>query len=280
MSDLKERSSLFKFFYIMLSIITFPFFVIIYIIKHPKISITVLLILGGIIAYFPLKNGVKYNNIIEWYKNKLNEAKMEVVANVIDEDNILLSEKKANEIKELKKDLESLKKEENMVKGEYFNEKVKRVDEFEDVASKVRKKGGFKKKGETKRIQNAEALVEEGQKIDGLKGFMLKKEQLDKEKLINDGDVMLFEDDNEKLGKVKEEINPIEPSIDLEDMLNEEPLEIKEEPLVIEEKKVEKHNVFDENMIDLEHDIEYHKKEVIEEKVEEIEAEAEDLELF
>ncbi len=281
MSDMKERSGLFKFFYIVLSVITFPFFAIIYVIKHPKMFLVILLILVGVVVYFPLKDGVRYNNIVQWYKDKLNEAKMKVVTSVVDEDNVLLSDSMAKDIKEMKKDLDSLKKEENMVKGENFNENIKRSEVFEDVADVVRKKGGFKKKGETKRIKNAESLVEEGQKIDGLKGFMLKKEQIEKDKLVNGGDVMLFEDDNEKLGKVKDDKN-----IELEFNKVDEPKvdDAKEEPVVEEipleetKKKIKEHKVFDENMLDdLDLNINEPKKAP---KKEEIEAEPEELELF
>ncbi len=278
MSSFKERSGLFKFFYIVLSIITFPIFAVIFMIKHPKSSLVILLILAGVVAYFPLKNGVKYNNIIGWYKDKYNETKLQVLTSVVDEDSILLSGKMAKDVKALKEERDNLEKEKNMVKGENFNENIKRSDDIESITQNVRKKGGFKKKGETKRIKTAESLIEDGQKVQGLKVFMLQKEQLEKDKLINDGDVMLFEDDSEKLGapigfedieNINEKIEPLAENVE----------EIKD--ITAKEESIEKHNVFDENMIDLELDINEPKEaKVVEEKEEEIIAEPEELELF
>ena len=282
MSSFKERSGLFKFFYIVLSVFTFPIFAIIYIIKHPKSFLVILLILAGVVAYFPLKNGVKYNNIIGWYKDKYNETKLQVLTSVVDEDSILLSDKMAKDVKALKEERDNLEKEKNMVKGENFNENVKRSDDIESLVQNVRRKGGFKKKGETKRIKTAESLIEDGQKVQGLKEFMLQKEQLEKDKLINDGDVMLFEDDNEKLGK-QIEFNDIDNSFEeKKETLDESVVEDKN--TTAKDESIEKHNVFDENMIDLELDIDEPKKakekEAKEEKEEEIIAEPEELELF
>lgn len=279
MSSFKERSGLFKFFYIVLSVFTFPIFAIIYIIKHPKSFLVILLILAGVVAYFPLKNGVKYNNIIDWYKDKYNETKLQVLTSVVDEDSILLSDKMAKDVKALKEERDNLEKEKNMVKGENFNENVKRSDDIESIVQNVRRKGGFKKKGETKRIKTAESLIEDGQKVQGLKEFMLQKEQLEKDKLINDGDVMLFEDDNEKLGK-QIEFNDIDNSFEeKKETLDESVVEDKN--TTAKDESIEKHNVFDENMIDLEFGIDEPKEaKVIEEKEEEIIAEPEELELF
>lgn len=279
MSSFKERSGLFKFFYIVLSVFTFPIFAIIYIIKHPKSFLVILLILAGVVAYFPLKNGVKYNNIIGWYKDKYNETKLQILTSVVDEDSILLSDKMAKDVKALKEERDNLEKEKNMVKGENFNENIKRSDDIESLVQNVRRKGGFKKKGETKRIKTAESLIEDGQKVQGLKVFMLQKEQLEKDKLINDGDVMLFEDDNEKLGK-QIEFNDIDNSFEeKKETLDESVVEDKN--TTAKDESIEKHNVFDENMIDLEFGIDEPKeKEEKEEKEEEIKAEPEELELF
>lgn len=291
MSSFKERSGLFKFFYIVLSVFTFPIFAIIYIIKHPKSFLVILLILAGVVAYFPLKNGVKYNDIIGWYKDKYNETKLQVLTSVVDEDSILLSDKMAKDVKALKEERDNLEKEKNMVKGENFNENIKRSDDIESIVQNVRRKGGFKKKGETKRIKTAESLIEDGQKVQGLKEFMLQKEQLEKDKLINDGDVMLFEDDNEKLGKqiefedienINEKIEPLAENVEeIKETLDESVVEDKN--TTAKDESIEKHNVFDENMIDLELGIDEPKeakaKEEKEEK-EEIIAEPEELELF
>ena len=75
----KQRSSIFKFFYIVLRIITFPIYVVIYVLKNPLWVLFFVLLGLGCLAYYPMSQGVHSSDIIEWYKNKYTEVKYDVV---------------------------------------------------------------------------------------------------------------------------------------------------------------------------------------------------------
>ena len=74
MSDEKQRSSLFKFFYIILRVLTFPIYVVLYILKHPMWVLFFVLLGAGIVVYYPMSKGVPTSEIIQWYKNKYAEV--------------------------------------------------------------------------------------------------------------------------------------------------------------------------------------------------------------
>ena len=70
MSETKERSGIFKFFYIFLSIITFPIFAVLFVLRHPLWVLIVLLLLAGGAAYWPMsQHNVALTDVVDWYKN-------------------------------------------------------------------------------------------------------------------------------------------------------------------------------------------------------------------
>ncbi len=143
----KQRSSIFKFFYIILRIITFPIYVVIYILKHPLwVLFFILLALGGL-AYYPMSKGVHSSDILEWYKNKYTEVKYDVVKTVAEKaDESFVPESIVKEVKKEQQKMDEEKEEAKRFKGENYNAKVSRQDEFEDIAVSIKKRGGFKKK--------------------------------------------------------------------------------------------------------------------------------------
>lgn len=143
----KQRSSIFKFFYIILRIITFPIYVVIYILKHPLwVLFFILLALGGL-AYYPMSKGVHSSDILEWYKNKYSEVKYDVVKTVAEKaDESFVPESIVKEVKKEQQKMDEEKEEAKRFKGENYNAKVSRQDEFEDIAVSIKKRGGFKKK--------------------------------------------------------------------------------------------------------------------------------------
>lgn len=151
----KERSSLFKFLYTVLSVITFPIFAVLYVLKHPLWVMCLILALCGAVVYFPLQAGVKPQDVPEWYKKKYTEVKYEVAVKSAEHgDSALFS----------KEELENLADEVAANKGlksENFNAKVSRDKVMEDVASGLKKRGGFKRKGEITVRQTAEEQNEE-----------------------------------------------------------------------------------------------------------------------
>jgi hypothetical protein len=209
MSDLRERSGIFKFFYVVLSIITFPIFAIIYIIKHPKWILFFMVLAGGILAYFPLKDGENINNIVEWYKKKYNYASLKIVSKAIEGGNEkFIPQNLLVKAKEMQKELKDIELDETKVKGENFNDRIIRDDEFEELAVKLNKKGGFKQKGETDREAKVEVLVEEGQKAGGLYELMQKHEEKvesDAKKLEEAAVIDLSLSDEESLDELNKE---------------------------------------------------------------------------
>ena len=71
---------IFKFFYVILSVITFPIFAILFILRHPLWLFVILLVLAGGAAYFPISQGVKPDNIVSWYQQKYADIKVQIVS--------------------------------------------------------------------------------------------------------------------------------------------------------------------------------------------------------
>ena len=247
MSDLRERSGLFKFFYVVLSIITFPIFAIIYIIKHPKWILFFIVLGGGILAYFPLKDGENISNIVEWYKKKYEYASLKIVSKAVEGGNEkFIPQNILVKVKEMQKELKDIELDETKVKGENFNDRIIRDDEFEELAVKLNKKGGFKQKGETDREAKVEVLVEEGQKAGGLYELMQKHEEKvesDAKKLEEAAVIDLSLSDEESLDELNKEApkdeqlsNEIGKGVELNIVpeVNEPKAEIVVEPNVIE----------------------------------------------
>ena len=181
MSEGKQRSSLFKFFYIVLRVLTFPIYIVIYILKNPLWFLFFILLAVGILAYYPISQGVHSSDIIEWYKNKYSEVKYDVVKTVAEKsDSGFIPEALVKEVKKEQQKLDEEKEEAKRFKGENYNAKVTRQDEFEDVANTIKKRGGFKKK--TAEIQDAEikeaevSAADTKENIGGLSGILKKIE--------------------------------------------------------------------------------------------------------
>ncbi len=161
MSVTRERSTIFKFFYIVLSIITFPIFALIYILKHPFWVLFFLLLIAGGIAYYPMSQGVDISNVVEWYKKKYEDTRLELVNKAIESGKSQYVPKVIlDDVKKIKEELEVEKEESLRVKSENYNDKIVRDDEFEEIAVSVKKKGGFKKKV-AEEVKTEEVVTEE-----------------------------------------------------------------------------------------------------------------------
>ncbi len=181
MSDTRERSSIFKFLYIVLSIVTFPIFVVIYICRHPFWVLFFVLLIGGGIVYYPLSKGVEIDKVGEWYKTQYADKKLEIVTKAVESGNGgLVPSAVVEEVKKTKQKLEEEKKESLREKSENYNDKVVRDEKFEEVAVGVRKKGGFKKKAKPLNSkESVKAVIDEGVKAGGL-GALFKKVEEEK----------------------------------------------------------------------------------------------------
>ena len=125
MSEGKQRSSLFKFFYIVLRFLTFPIYIVIYILKNPLWFLFFILLAVGILAYYPISQGVHSSDIIEWYKNKYSEVKYDVVKTVAEKsDSGFIPEALVKEVKKEQQKLDEEKEEAKRFKGENYNAKV------------------------------------------------------------------------------------------------------------------------------------------------------------
>ena len=185
MSDTRERSGIFKFFYIVLSVITFPIFVVIYICKHPFWVLFFVLLIGGVGVYYPLSKGVEIDKIADWYKAQYTDKKLEIVTKAVESGNSgLVPTAVIDEVQKTKKKLEEEKKESLREKGENYNDKIVRDEKFEEVAVGIRKKGGFKKKAKPMNSkESVETAIGEGVKAGGL-GALFKK--VEEEKKIHE----------------------------------------------------------------------------------------------
>ena len=184
MSDTRERSGIFKFFYIVLSVITFPIFVVIYIFKHPFWVLFFVLLISGGIVFYPLSKGVEIDKVVEWYKTQYMDKKLEIVTKAVESGKGgLVPSSIIEEVEKTKKKLEDEKKESLREKSENYNDKVVRDEKFEEVALGVKKKGGFKKKTKPMNSkENVETAIGEGVKAGGL-GMLFKKVEEEKKLL-------------------------------------------------------------------------------------------------
>ena len=165
MSETRERSTIFKFFYIVLSIVTFPIFAVIYILKHPFWVLFFILLLTGGVAYYPISQGVEISNVVEWYKKKYEDTRLEIVTRAVESGKSQYVPKAIlDDVKKVKEELEEEKEESLRVKGENYNAKVVRDDDFEEIAIGVKKKGGFKKKTTEEEVKT-EAISEEPKEV-------------------------------------------------------------------------------------------------------------------
>ena len=216
----KQRSSLFKFFYIVLRIITFPIYVLIYILKHPLwVLLFIVLGLAGL-AYYPMSKGVHSSDIVEWYKNKYSEVKYDVIKSVAEKvDEGFVPASLVEEVKKEQQKIEEEKEEEKRFKGENYNVKVSRQDEFEDVAVTIKKRGGFKKKTVEKQeedIQNTDS----SEKAGGLSGI-LKKIETKNEELAKEIKDEVVEDTSTVEEAISENLDNPKEDVSIEEVVSE-----------------------------------------------------------
>ena len=216
----RERSGIFKFFYIVLSIVTFPIFAIIYILKHPLWFLFFVLLVLGVLIYFPMSDGVEFNGMVDWYKKKYSDVRLEVVTKAVESGKSSFVPKSIiDDVEKIKIEAEEEKQESLRVKGENYNDKIVRDKEFEDVAVGIKKKTGFaKKKKEPTLDDNAKSLVEEGEKAGGLSAILknaTKKTEEEKNEFADEGisvigDVLdSLETDEDENENTKEDIEDI-----------------------------------------------------------------------
>ena len=165
MSETKERSGIFKFFYIFLSIITFPIFAVLFVLRHPLWVLIVLLLLAGGAAYWPMsQHNVALTDVVDWYKNQYQTTKLDIAKKAIEEGKSgYVPQAVLDEMKKIEEDA----KEAALPKGENYNAKVARDKKSEDMKASLKQRGGFKKKAEEKSSDadatNAENTEENGE---------------------------------------------------------------------------------------------------------------------
>lgn len=157
----KQRSAIFKFFYVLLSIVTFPIFALLFILRHPLWLLFVLLVLTAGVVYYPMKQGVALNDVLSWYQNMYNQVKFDVVSKAVEKGEAdFIPDSIKKEVAEVKKKLEEEKFEAELPKSENYNEKLDRNFEMEKAKENLKKrKSGFKKQSEDQ--ENAEPLKDE-----------------------------------------------------------------------------------------------------------------------
>lgn len=143
MSQEKERSAIFKFFYVILSIITFPIYLILFVLRHPILIIFLLMLLAGGAIYWPMSQGVALNGIKDWYQAKYDDTKREVVTKAKESGaENLVPKSILDDVKRLDEEA----KEALEPKGENYNKKIMRDEKVEETKAMIKKRGGFKKK--------------------------------------------------------------------------------------------------------------------------------------
>jgi len=159
MSEVKERSGIFKFFYVLLSIITFPIFAVLFLLRHPLWVLFVLMLIAGGMAYWPMsKHNVALTDVIDWYKDKYQTTKLDLAKKAIAEGKAGYVPKVVlDEMKKIEEDA----KEAALPKGENYNAKVERDKKSEELKANLKQRGGFKKKGAAEALQNNEIKSKE-----------------------------------------------------------------------------------------------------------------------
>lgn len=151
MAETKERSGIFKFFYIILTIITFPIFMLLFILRHPFWILFLLCAVAGGAAYYPISQGVKPEDILTWYEAKYKAAKFEFVTKAVESGKTdYIPQAVIDEITAAKKKMEEEKAEAARPKSENYNEKIDRDVKIEQAKEDLKKrKKGFKRKGDS-----------------------------------------------------------------------------------------------------------------------------------
>lgn len=165
MSETKERSGIFKFFYIFLSIITFPIFAILFVLRHPLWILFILMLAAGGAAYWPMsQHNVALTDVYDWYKNKYQTTKLDFAKKAIEEGKSgYVPQAILDEMKKIEEDA----KEAALPKGENYNAKVVRDQKSEDLKATLKQRGGFKKKVEEKPVEADEPIAKEDAEENG-----------------------------------------------------------------------------------------------------------------
>ena len=163
MAEGKKRSGVFRFFYIVLSIITFPIFALLYILKHPLWVLFLLCLIAGGAAYYPMSKGVKLEEVLTWYQDKYEALKFEAVTKAVESgDTGLIPDAIIKEVTETKQKMEEETAEAARPKSENYNAKLDRDKEADQIKVDFKKrKGGFKKANEPEEANEPEAASEQ-----------------------------------------------------------------------------------------------------------------------
>ena len=262
MSEDKERSGIFKFFYVIISIITFPIFAVLFILRHPFLILFILLLIGGGAAYYPISQGVKPDEVLTWYQAKFTDVKKEVVAKAAENGATnLVPQVLLDDVKKIEEEeAEAL-----LPKGENYNKKVIRDSKAEETKAKLKKRGGFKK----------QVNDEENKEIPSETKQEKVTEQSDE--LKETGEVDVLEKSGEQVGGLSAFIKSVkEPIEETVEEANEEKATTQDvvgEDAVAEEKKSDD-NQGDDDILDLGDD---EVSDVVEEKTVEVKEEEVDM---
>lgn len=250
MSEWSERSGIFKFFYILLSIVTFPVFAVLFLLKHPVWTFAVWVMIFGALAYYPISQGVKANDVLAWYQDKWV---------IIQKDMVAKAEEKGMQnfvpqaIVDNVKEIEAEEEEAQEAKGENYNRKVVRDEKSEETRLKLKKRGGFKKKNDSEpraeegeilpdnvTTEAVEVLEQKGEKVGGLSAFIKKDVVVENEGSdldIMENVVSTEEGQSEEKTTATEEqgksVDEAEDFMDIENLLDEKE-SVKEEQKVQE----------------------------------------------
>lgn len=164
MAEGKQRSGLFKFLYIVLSVITFPIFAILFVLRHPLWILFLLCLGAGGAVYYPMSQGVKSEEILQWYQDKYKKLKYDVVTQAVESGKTdFIPQAIVDEVIKTKQKMEEEKLEAARPKSENYNENISRDTKVEEVKQDLKqRRRGFKKKGaddENVAEQNAESIT-------------------------------------------------------------------------------------------------------------------------
>jgi hypothetical protein len=159
MSETKERSAVFKFFYITLRVITFPIFMVLYLLMHPLKALMLLVVLAGLAYGYPVTHGVSKEDLPAWYKDKVTTVELGVMKMLhLGGKTGVFGQKLQADIEAEKRALEEEKEDARRVKGENFNASLVRGEVGENMAKALKSRTGFKKKQTT--AEKAESEVD------------------------------------------------------------------------------------------------------------------------
>ncbi|MBR2273222.1 MAG: hypothetical protein IJ864_00065 [Alphaproteobacteria bacterium] len=173
MAEFKDRSFIFKFFYVLLVILTFPIFLVLQIIRHPLWTLVVLLLCFILGLYYPLTHGVKSDQLLKWYQDKYFAARQAVVTKAVD--NGMKDFVPATVLNEVKNQQEEQLDAEQGV-SENYNNKIVRDATDKETKMKLKQRSGFKRRSSPASSGNTDVdvLTQNGEKAGGLSALLEK----------------------------------------------------------------------------------------------------------